>query len=75
MAREIYTPENPHPGFGKDPNIKNEFGHTHYPKWVVHYQTNERVLVENPLAEEEALGKDTTSEQSKDDKKKPKNWN
>lgn len=25
---------NPHPGFGKDPNIANEFGHTKYPMWV-----------------------------------------
>lgn len=29
-----YTVENPHPGFGKDPNILNEFGHTKYPMWV-----------------------------------------
>lgn len=25
---------NPHPGFGKDPNILNEYGHTKYPMWV-----------------------------------------
>jgi hypothetical protein len=25
---------NPHPGFGKDPNILNEFGHTKYPMYV-----------------------------------------
>lgn len=29
-----YSVENPHPGFGKDPNILNEFGHTKYPMWV-----------------------------------------
>lgn len=29
-----YTVENPHPGFGKDPNILNEYGHTKYPMWV-----------------------------------------
>ena len=29
-----YGPGNPHPNYGKDPNIMNEFGHTHYPKWV-----------------------------------------
>lgn len=25
---------NPHPGFGKDPNILNEYGHTKYPMYV-----------------------------------------
>jgi hypothetical protein len=25
---------NPHPGYGKDPNILNEYGHTKYPMWV-----------------------------------------
>lgn len=29
-----YSVETPHPGYGKDPNIKNEFGHTVYPKYV-----------------------------------------
>lgn len=29
-----WTVENPHPGFGKDPNILNEYGHTKYPMWV-----------------------------------------
>lgn len=29
-----YSVENPHPGFGKDPNILNEYGHTKYPMWV-----------------------------------------
>jgi hypothetical protein len=29
-----YDVANPHPGFGKDPNILNEFGHTKYPMWV-----------------------------------------
>ncbi len=33
---------NPHPGFGKDPNIGNEYGHTHYPKYV------NGVIVNNP---------------------------
>lgn len=38
-----YTVSNPHPGWNAedpenpfDPNIKNEFGHTHYPKWIDH---------------------------------------
>jgi len=25
---------NPHPGYGKDPNILNEYGHTKYPMYV-----------------------------------------
>ena len=25
---------NPHPGYGKDPNILNEYGHTKYPMFV-----------------------------------------
>ena len=29
-----YSVANPHPGYGKDPNILNEFGHTKYPMWV-----------------------------------------
>jgi hypothetical protein len=29
-----YTVANPHPNHGKDPNIMNEYGHTHYPKFV-----------------------------------------
>jgi hypothetical protein len=32
-----YTVRNPHPGFeAGDPNIMNEYGHTHYPKCVDH---------------------------------------
>lgn len=30
----MYSPSNPHPGFGSDPNILNEYGHTKYPMWV-----------------------------------------
>lgn len=29
-----YDVSNPHPGFGKDPNIGNEYGHTKYPMYV-----------------------------------------
>jgi hypothetical protein len=37
-----YTAGNPHPGHGVDPNIMNELGHTHYPKFVDH-PTDKRV--------------------------------
>jgi hypothetical protein len=29
-----YDLSNPHPGYGIDPNIMNEFGHTIYPKFI-----------------------------------------
>jgi hypothetical protein len=29
-----YNVSNPHPGYGIDPNILNEYGHTKYPMWV-----------------------------------------
>lgn len=39
--QEPYHPEivtiikaNPHPMFGKDPNIIDAYGHTEYPKWI-----------------------------------------
>ena len=31
-----YSASNPHPLFGKDPNILNELGHTKYPMYVDH---------------------------------------
>ena len=39
---------NPHPGFGKDPNILNEYGHTKYPMYVgsVIVQNEEEELAE-----------------------------
>ena len=31
-----FTVRNPHPAFGIDPNIRNEYGHTNYPKMIDH---------------------------------------
>jgi len=31
-----YSASNPHPLFGKDPNILNELGHTKYPMYIDH---------------------------------------
>lgn len=45
-----WTVENPHPGFGKDPNILNELGHTKYPMYVGN------VIVKNPEEEKAARG-------------------
>lgn len=47
-----YSLGNPHPGFGKDPNIINELGHTRYPKWIDSKIEGKRVVVNSP--EEEA---------------------
>lgn len=47
---ERYTVANPHPGFGKDPNIMNELGHTKYPMWVG------KVIVNNEEEEKAARG-------------------
>lgn len=43
---------NPHPGFGKDPNILNEYGHTMYPKYVGD------VIVQNEAEEKALLNKE-----------------
>ena len=47
-----WSVENPHPGFGKDPNILNEFGHTKYPMFVGN------VIVKNEEEEKAARGED-----------------
>ena len=52
-----YNVSNPHPGFGKDPNILNEFGHTKFPKWVTK-PNGESVIVNSDSEEAEALGKE-----------------
>jgi hypothetical protein len=54
-----YDVTNPHPGYGKDPNILNEFGHTKYPMYVgtviVNNPEEERVARGEPLVTEEKL--------------------
>lgn len=58
---ETFTVSNPHPGFGKDPNILNEIGHTAYPKWVYpNGKDHPGVIVNNPDEEDKALGKEPT---------------
>lgn len=51
----VYNVSNPHPGFGKDDNILNEFGHTMYPKYVKNEDGN-LVIVNNKKEELEATG-------------------
>lgn len=47
---------NPHPGYGKDPNILNEYGHTKYPMYVGD------VVVNNEEEEAEERAKTAPSE-------------
>lgn len=51
----MYDVTNPHPQFGKDPNILNEFGHTRYPRWVKN-SAGERVIVKDEAEEKEITG-------------------
>lgn len=61
--KPVYTLSNPHPLHGKDPNIMNELGHTHFPKFIEHPTEKEasgrfplRVLVADAEEEAEVLG-------------------
>lgn len=75
-----YDLNNPHPEFGKDPNIVNEFGHTAYPRFVEVVDDTcaktkdgkpipNRVLVNNKKEEEEVSNKKPA-----EDKKGSKDW-
>ena len=65
----MYSLANPHPGFGKDPNILNEYGHTKYPKRIHSKIENQKVTVNNPTEEAKHLGKKV------EDKKTPAKTN
>lgn len=52
-----YSVSHPHPGFGKDPNILNELGHTKYPMWVDSKISGGRVVVNNAMEEAQHTGK------------------
>ena len=45
----VYSVENPHPNFGKDPNIINELGHTKFPMYVESKIEHKRVVVNNEM--------------------------
>ncbi len=51
----VWTVSNPHPGFGKDPNILNEFGHTKYPMFVGSVIVNNEAEEKAVKGEVEAL--------------------
>jgi hypothetical protein len=46
-----YTVSNPHPGYGKDPNILNEYGHSVYPKKITSNITGKREIVNSAMEE------------------------
>ena len=51
-----YDVSNPHPGYGTDPNILNEYGHSVYPKMIYPQgQTYPGVIVNNQAEEDEIL--------------------
>lgn len=55
----VYSLENPHPLYGKDPNIINECGHTIYPKLIYPQgKENPGVIVKNAREEAELLDKE-----------------
>jgi len=60
-----YSLSNPHPLYGKDPNIMNEFGHTHYPKWVYPNGTNNDAVLANDAKHEKELMSDLEAAQQK----------
>lgn len=49
-----YDLSNPHPGYGIDPNILNQYGHTAYPKWI--NVGGEQRIVKSALEEQELTG-------------------
>jgi len=82
-----YDNENPHPEFGKNPNIRNVQGHTEYPKFVFpknfkladktpnKLELEARVVVNNPAEEAEVTGSGRTEPEDKvEPKKQPAAW-
>ncbi len=77
-----YTLSNPHPLYGIDPNIKNEFGHTHYPKWIevagkqviAKDAKHEEALIAAADKHELVLGPPMKSDYKEEKKLKPPVW-
>lgn len=60
-----YNVSNPHPKYGKDENILNEFGHTQYPKMVYPHGKEHAGVVAKNAEEEAAIMGDTASTEAK----------
>lgn len=63
-----YDVSNPHPGYGKDPNILNEYGHTKYPMYVGN------VIVNNEEEEKAERAKQAPQEQQPEQKPANNGW-
>lgn len=50
-----YTVSQPHPLYGTDPNIINEFGHTIYPKMVYPHGKHSTGVIVNDAEEEKSI--------------------
>lgn len=50
-----WSVSNPHPGYGKDPNILNEYGHSVYPKMVYPQGQSQPGVIVNDQDEENRL--------------------
>lgn len=55
-----YSVGNPHPGYGTDPNILNEYGHSVYPKMLYPNGISQPGVTVNSAAEEAELTKPAT---------------
>lgn len=59
----VYSVEKPHPGYGRDPNILNEMGHSVYPKMVYpNGNSQPGFVVNNEKEEAEQMGNTTKVE-------------
>lgn len=70
QPKHPYTIAEPHPAYGKDPNIANEYGHTYFPKFVV--IDGKSHVVNDEKEENELLGRIAATPSGKD--KKPVGW-
>lgn len=72
---QMYDVSNPHPGFGKDPNILNEYGHSVYPKMVYPKGPGGAgVPVQNAQEEAEVMGAQEQQEAKTSEQPQQKAW-
>lgn len=71
----VYDVSNPHPMYGKDPNILNEYGHTEYPKMVYpNGKDSPGVVVKDKKHENEVLGIKEEPKKAASKEALPKSW-
>lgn len=72
---EEYTLNAPHPGYGKDKNIANEYGHTHYPKHVHVLDPKGKITSTLGIAKDAEEEAEMLKEAGIEVSPKPKGWN